>query len=461
MSVLVAGPEPVTSRDDLVAVLERGCKPKESWRIGTEHEKFPFHIAENSPVPYGEALADGGKGIRAMLEGITRFGWVPVYEGTTIIGLESPKGGGNISLEPGGQFELSGAPLETLHQTCSELHDHLAQVREVGGELGLGFLGLGFTPNWRRDQIPVMPKGRYKIMTEYMKKVGTMGLDMMYRSCTVQVNLDFASEADMVQKFRVAVALQPLATAIFANSPFTEGKPNGFKSFRSHVWTDTDNARAGMVPFVFEEGFGFERYVDYALDVPMYFVHRDGIYNDVTGQSFRDFMVGKLKGLEGATPTRGDWVNHLTTIFPEARLKNYLEMRGADAGPWARICALPAFWVGLLYDQSSLDAAWDLVKDWTAEERQQLRNDVPRLGLQTPFRNGTLQDIGRRVVEISRAGLQARAQGDGAGSPDETTFLSIVEEVVKTGKSPADILLEAYNGPWDHSVDPVFKEYAF
>ncbi|MCE9648692.1 MAG: glutamate--cysteine ligase [Parvibaculum sp.] len=456
MSVLVAGPEPVTSRDDLVAALERGAKPKTDWRIGTEHEKFPFHIADNSPVPY-----DGPHGIRAMLEGLTRFGWLPVREGETLIGLESAKGGGNISLEPGGQFELSGAALETLHQTCAELHDHLAQVKEVGAEHGLGFLGLGFTPNWWRDQIPVMPKGRYKIMTEYMKKVGTMGLDMMYRSCTVQVNLDFASEPDMVKKLRVAVALQPAATAIFANSPFTEGKPNGYLSYRSHVWTDTDRARTGMIPFIFESGFGFEQYVDYALDVPMYFVYRDGRYVDVTGQSFRDFMVGKLRGLEGETPTRGDWINHLTTIFPEARLKNYMEMRGADGGPWARICALPAFWVGLLYDQVSLDAAWDLVKDWTDEERQKLRDDVPRMGLKTPFRNGTLLDVARRAVEISRAGLVARGKGDGAGSTDETTFLSAVEEVVETGKSPADVMLEAYHGRWGGSVDPVFKDYAF
>ena len=461
MSVLVAGPEPVTNRDDLVAALERGSKVKADWRIGTEHEKFPFHIADNSPVPYGDAFDAGGKGIRAMLEGLTRFGWLPVREGTTIIGLESPKGGGNISLEPGGQFELSGAPLETLHQTCSELHDHLAQVKEVGGELGLGFLGLGFTPNWRRDQIPVMPKGRYKIMTEYMQKVGTMGLDMMYRSCTVQVNLDFANEPDMVKKLRVAVALQPLATAIFANSPFTEGRANGYKSFRSHVWTDTDNARAGMIPFIFESGFGFEQYVDYALDVPMYFVYRNDRYIDVTGQSFRDFMVGKLRGLEGETPTRGDWINHLTTIFPEARLKNYIEMRGADGGPWARICALPAFWVGLLYDQASLDAAWDLVKDWTEAERHDLRYAVARMGLDTPFRDGTLLDVGRRALEISHAGLKARAKGDGAGSTDETVFLDVVNEVIASGKAPADVMLEAFNGRWGGSVDPVFKEYAF
>lgn len=454
MSILVAGPEPITSRDDLVAAIERGEKPRSEWRIGTEHEKFPFHTADHSPVPY-----EGPHGIRAMLEGLQRFGWQPVMEGEHIIGLEN-EGLGNISLEPGGQFELSGAPLVSLHQTCSEVHDHLAQVKEVAAEHGIGFLGLGFTPNWRRDDIPVMPKGRYKIMTEYMKKVGTMGLDMMYRSCTVQVNLDFATEADMVKKLRVAVALQPLATALFANSPFMEGKPNGYLSYRSHVWTDTDNARAGMVPFIFEEGFGYERWVDYALDVPMYFVHRDGKYIDVTGQSFRDFLKGELPGFPGQLPTRGDWNNHLTTIFPEARLKHYMEMRGADGGPWARICALPAFWVGLLYSQSSLDAAWDLVKDWTAEERQKLRDDVPRLALHAPFRGGKLLDVAREIVALSHAGLTERAEQDGVGA-DETIFLRSVMETVETGRSPAEEMLALYHGRWNGSIDPVFKEFAF
>ena len=454
MSILVAGPEPITSRDDLVAAIERGQKPRSEWRIGTEHEKFPFHTADHGPVPY-----EGPHGIRAMLEGLQRFGWQPVMEGEHIIGLEN-EGLGNISLEPGGQFELSGAPLVSLHQTCSEVHDHLAQVKEVAAEHGIGFLGLGFTPNWRRDDIPVMPKGRYKIMTEYMKKVGTMGLDMMYRSCTVQVNLDFATEADMVKKLRVAVALQPLATALFANSPFMEGKPNGYLSYRSHVWTDTDNARAGMVPFIFEEGFGYERWVDYALDVPMYFVHRDGKYIDVTGQSFRDFLKGELPGFPGQLPTRGDWNNHLTTIFPEARLKHYMEMRGADGGPWARICALPAFWVGLLYSQSSLDAAWDLVKDWTAEERQKLRDDVPRLALHAPFRGGKLLDVAREIVALSHAGLKERAEQDGVGA-DETIFLRSVMETVETGRSPAEEMLALYHGRWNGSIDPVFKEFAF
>ncbi len=456
MSILVAGPEPITSRDDLVAAIARGEKPKVDWRIGTEHEKFVFNLADHSTVPY-----DGPRGIRAILEGLRRFGWQPVMEGEHIIGLSSEDGRlGTISLEPGGQFELSGAPLETLHQTCSELHNHLAQVKEVAGELGIGFLGLGFTPNWSRAEIPAMPKGRYKIMTEYMKKVGSYGLDMMYRSCTVQVNLDFSSEADMVKKLRVSLALQPVATALFANSPFTQGKPNGYRSFRSEVWRDTDNQRAGMIPFAFEDGFGYERYVDYALDVPMYFVHRDDHYYDVSGLSFRDFLDGKLRGFEGQLPTRGDWMNHLTTIFPEARLKNYIEMRGADAGPWGRICALPALWVGLLYDQGALDAAWDLVKDWTDGERQQLRDDVPVQGFSAKLRGRTVLDLARDMVSIAETGLLARAQGDGAGA-DETIFLDAVKDAVARGKTPADDLLDLYHGRWGGSIEPIFKERAF
>lgn len=456
MSVLLAGPEPITGRDDLVYALERGSKPKTEWRIGTEHEKFPFRLADHAPVPY-----DGPAGIRAMLEGMQRFDWDPLLEGETLIGLEHADGrGGNISLEPGGQFELSGAPVETIHQTCMEVSDHLAQVKEVATELGLGFLGLGFSPKWTRAETPAMPKGRYEIMSRYMQKTGSYGLDMMYRSCTVQVNLDFSSEADMVKKLRVSLALQPIATAIFANSPFTEGKPNGFKSFRSEVWRDTDNDRAGMLPFVFEDGFGFERYVDYALDVPMYFVHRDGRYKDLTGRSFRRFLDGKLDEMPGELPTKGDWVNHLTTIFPEVRLKNFLEMRGADGGPWKRLCALPAFWVGLLYEQSSLDAAWDLVKDWTAEERQMLRDDVPRTALHTPFRDGTALDVAREAVKIAKAGLRERARPDGLGD-DETPFLSVVEEIVESGRTPAELLLDLYHGRWNGSVEPVFEEFAY
>jgi len=454
MSVLVAGPEPIASCNDLVAVLEKGMKPRADWRIGTEHEKFPFYVVDHSPVPYA-----GSHGIQALLDGMTRFGWEPVMEGDHIIGLAG-EGGANISLEPGGQFELSGGALLSLHETSDEVDTHLAQAREVASEHGIGFLGLGFTPNWRRDQIPVMPKGRYKIMTEYMQKVGSMGLDMMYRSCTVQVNLDFSSESDMRKKMRVAIALQPLATALFANSPFTEGKPNGYNSYRSHVWTDTDRARTGMLPFVFEEGFGFERYVDYALDVPMYFVFRDGRYIDVTGQSFRDFLKGKLPGLPGETPTKGDWNNHLTTIFPEARLKSYMEMRGADVGPRPMLAALSAFWVGLLYDQASLDAAWDLVKDWTVQERQSLRDNVPKMGLQTPIRSQTLLDIARRAVPLAEAGLKARALQNASGE-SEAIHLAPLVDIVARGRNQADELLALYEGRWNKSINPVFAERAF
>ncbi|MBB6307532.1 glutamate--cysteine ligase [Xanthobacter tagetidis] len=447
---------PISSRDELVDWMEKGNKPQSAFRIGTEHEKIPFTLSRHEPVPY-----EGPKGIRALLEGMRMLlGWEPIMEGSTIIGLADVTGGGAISLEPGGQFELSGAPVSTIHETCAELNAHLAQVREVATPLGIGFLGIGMSPKWSRSETPVMPKGRYKIMSNYMPKVGTLGLDMMFRTCTVQVNLDFSSEADMVKKMRVGLALQPIATALFANSPFTEGKPNGFLSFRSEIWRDTDNARSGMLPFAFEDGFGFERYVDYALDVPMYFVKRGDAYVDVAGSSFRDLLAGRNPMLPGETATLSDWVNHLSTIFPEVRLKRFLEMRGADAGPWATLCALPAFWAGLLYDQESLDAAWDLVKDWTAEERQQLRDDVPRLALAAPFRGAPARELARRALALSNEGLRRRARLDRKGR-DETHFLQPLEEAVLTGRSPAELLLEHYRTDWNGSVEPAFTTLAY
>ncbi|MCB1475275.1 MAG: glutamate--cysteine ligase [Rhodobiaceae bacterium] len=447
---------PLDNRAALVEYLEAGCKPRQAWRIGTEHEKFGFYVADKSPVPYG-----GTRGVRTILENMqAALGWQPIFDGENIIGLLDPVAGGAISLEPGGQFELSGAPLETLHQTCREVNAHLAQVREIAGPLGIGFLGVGFSPKWSLAETPRMPKARYDIMSAYMPKVGTRGLDMMYRTATVQVNLDFSSEADMVRKMRVGLALQPVATALFACSPFTESRPNGFMSFRSEVWRDTDNQRAGMLPFVFEDGFGFERYVDYALDVPMYFVKRGDTYHNAAGQSFRDLMEGRLPALPGAKPTRSDWVNHLTTIFPEVRLKRFLEMRGADGGPWRRLCALSAFWVGLLYDQNALDAAWDIVRDWTAEERQALRDEVPRTGLRTPFRQTDVLALARRAVEISRSGLAARARGMG-GDADETGFLDPLQEIVDSAMSPAERLLESFSTRWNGDIDRLFDEEAY
>ncbi|ADZ71912.1 glutamate--cysteine ligase [Polymorphum gilvum] len=448
---------PIEGVSELAATLDSGCKPDDRFRIGTEHEKFGFFRDSLKPIPYG-----GPRGIEAVLKGMEGLlGWERISDNGNIIGLADPVGGGAISIEPGGQFELSGAPLENLHQTCRETNSHLAQVRQIAEPLGIGFLGLGMTPTWTRDEVPVMPKSRYEIMTRYMPKVGSLGLDMMYRTSTIQVNLDFSSEADMVTKLRVGLALQPIATAIFANSPFTDGRPNGFKSFRAEIWKDTDADRTGPMPFAFEPGFGFEAYVDWAIDVPMYFVKRGDTYYDVTGTTFRAFMNGALKDtVPDGLPTIGDWNNHLSTLFPDVRLKKYLEMRGADGGPWRRICALPALWVGLLYDRGVLDQAWQLVRDWTAEEREALRNEVPRLALQTPFRSGTVLDIARETVALSREGLKRRARLNDGGQ-DERVHLATVEEGVAAGLSPADQMLKRYEGAWNRDLSRAFEDYAY
>jgi glutamate--cysteine ligase len=449
---------PITDRRQLVEVLASGEKLAAQWRIGTEHEKFGFRLDDLRPPAF-----DGERGIEALLTGLTRFGWTPVQEsvdGAPARTIALLRDNASVTLEPAGQLELSGAALETIHETCVETGTHLREVSEVAGELQLGFLGMGFQPKWRRDEMPWMPKGRYRIMRSYMPKVGQLGLDMMTRTCTVQVNLDYATEADMVKKFRVSLALQPIATALFADSPFTEGKPNGYKSYRSHIWTDTDADRTGMLDFVFEDGFGYERYVDYLLDVPMYFSYRDGIYHDASGQSFRDFMQGRLPVLPGALPTLRDWSDHMTTAFPEVRLKKYLEMRGADAGPWARLCALPAFWVGLLYDDAALDAAWDLVKDFSLEERHALRDGVPRHALALPFRGGTVRELALQALEIARAGLRRRARRNADGQ-DESAFLDVLQEIADSGVTPAERKLALYAGRWNGAVDPVFGEFAY
>ncbi|MEI8397382.1 MAG: glutamate--cysteine ligase, partial [Rhodospirillaceae bacterium] len=444
---------PITDARQLTAWFEQGNKPLAAWAIGTEHEKFAFRLSDLRPLPY-----EGADGIGALLNGLTRFGWEPVTENGLTIALL--KGKASVSLEPGGQVELSGAPLATIHETCAEIHEHLDQVKAIDAELGTGMIGLGFQPKWRRDDIPWMPKGRYRIMRDYMPKRGSMGLDMMTRTCTVQVNLDYADESDMVRKFRVSLALQPIATALFANSPFTEGRPNGFQSLRSHVWTDTDSDRCGDLPFVFEDGFSFERYADYALDVPMYFVYRDGRYIDCAGLSFRDFLAGKLPTLPGERPLLTDWTDHLTTLFPEVRLKRFLEMRGADGGPWERLCALPAFWVGLLYDSVALDAACDLVADWSAEERAALRRDVPRQGLATPFRNRSVRELAREALVIASAGLRRRACKGSCGE-DESGFLQPLFGVVESGETPAAALLKRFHGAWGGTIDPIFREFAY
>ena len=456
MSIPQTGGGPIEHIDQLAEYLASGCKPVEEWRIGTEHEKFGYDKATLKPLPY-----EGPTSIKAMLEGLRdTYGWNPIHEGEHIIGLEMK--GANISLEPGGQLELSGAPLATIHQTCDEVNEHLREVQHVANQIGAGFIGLGAAPIWSHDDMPMMPKGRYRLMTDYMDKVGTLGKQMMYRTCTVQVNLDFASEADMVKKFRVGLALQPIATALFANSPFLDGKPNGHKSWRSRIWRDLDPARTGMLPFVFEDGMGFQRYVDYALDVPMYFVYRNGEYLDARGQSFRDFLKGKLPALPGEIPTLSVWADHLTTIFPEVRIKKFMEMRGADGGPWRRICALPAFWVGLLYDDLALDAAWDLVKGWDAETREALRVSASVDGLQGQVGRLHIRQLAETVLDISRGGLRRRARPGFSGMvPDERHFLTALEDTVEDGKTPADELLEHYWGDWDQDLSRIYAEYSY
>ena len=444
---------PITDHRQLVEYLSSGARPESQWTIGTEHEKFGFRTDDLRPPTW-----DGPRGIEAMLRGLTRFGWQPYEEKGKLIALL--KDGASVTLEPAGQLELSGAMLQDIHETCRETNQHLREVKTVGEELGLGFLGMGFQPKWRRDEMPWMPKGRYKIMREYMPKRGNLGLDMMTRTCTVQVNLDFSSEADMVKKFRVSLALQPIATALFADSPFTEGKPNGYLSYRSHIWTDTDPDRTGMLDFVFEDGFGFERYVDYLLDVPMYFSYRDGEYIDLSGQSFRKFLRGELAALPGQLPTMKDWADHMTTAFPEVRLKKYLEMRGADGGPWNRLCALPAFWVGLLYDSEALDAAWDLVKDFSMDERNALRDGVPKHALKLPFRGATVRELALEALKIAGEGLKRRNRLNASGA-NEAVFLEPLVEFALANETPAERKLALYHGAWKGSVDPVFKEFAY
>lgn len=446
------------SRDDLIHAMSKGEKPRDQWRIGTEHEKFGFDKSTLRRPAY-----EGDNGILAMLTGLQRFGWAPVEEAGHVIALERKNAEGftaSISLEPGGQFELSGAPLQTIHDICSETGQHLMEVKQVADQLNLGFLGAGFDPLWRREDIPVMPKGRYDIMRAYMPKKGSLGLDMMLRTCTIQANLDFDSEADMVMKFRTSLALQPIATALFACSPFTEGKPNGFLSARANVWTDTDPDRTGMLDFVFADGFGYERYADYALDTPMYFAKRGETYVDLSGQSFRQFMTEGLDALPGERATAKDWADHLTTLFPEVRLKQYLEMRGADGGPWSRICALPALWAGVLYDAPSLAAAWDLCKDWDIADHERLRRDVTRLGLKAEVAGRSVRDMAVDLVEIAKHGLKNRARFSG-GMVDERGYLSELEDIADSGVTPADRLLELYHGEWQGDVSRIYRDFAY
>lgn len=448
---------PIENHSQLVEWIAKGNKPKSEWRIGTEHEKFGFCMQSHAPVPY-----EGDRGIKAILEILKEeSGWDAIEDDGNIIGLYNSDGGGAISLEPGGQFELSGAPLETVHQTCRESNQHLEQVKKIAEKLGIGFLGLGGSPIWTFDETPMMPKSRYNIMKRYMPKVGSQGHDMMFRTCTIQVNLDFSDERDMVRKLQTSLKLQPMASALFANSPFTEGKPNGLLSWRSDIWRDVDNQRSGLHAFMLEDDFGFEAYVNWALDVPMYFIIRDGEYHDCTHITFRQFLDGAMKGkVDDWQANIGDWGNHLSTLFPDVRLKRFLEMRGADGGPWHGICALPAFWVGLLYSDGALSAAEDLVKDWDFDLVNKLRNDVPAQGLDAEIGDKKLLDVAKAALDISREGLKDRACENADGF-DETVFLIPLEETVASGKTPAERVLDRYRGQWGNDISRVFEEYAF
>ena len=456
MSIPQSGGGLIESYGQLAEYLRAGCKPIKDWKIGTEHEKFGFVNDNFLPLPY-----DGQCSIKAMLEGLRdKYNWSEILEEKNIIGLT--KDGANVSLEPGGQLELSGAPLDSIHETCDEVNQHLKEVKSIADDLGAGFFGLGAAPEWSHEDMPMMPKGRYKLMTDYMGRVGTHGTQMMYRTCTVQVNLDFSSEQDMIKKMRVGLALQPIATALFANSPFFEGKLVNHKSWRSRIWRDLDEDRTGMLPFVFEEGFGFEAWTEYVLDVPMYFVYRDGKYIDALGQSFRDFLDGKLPALPGERPKISDWADHLTTVFPEARVKQFIEMRGADGGPWRKLCALPAFWVGLMYDQNSLDSAWDICKNWDANTREEMRIAASEEGIAAKTNGLSLLDLARELIDISRAGLKNRARpGNGGLVPDECHFLNAIEEVIETGKSPACELIDKYNNEWQKDLKNVYRDCAY
>ncbi len=456
MSIPQSGGALIENYAQLAGYLAAGCKSKDNWKIGTEHEKFGFRKDNFSPLQY-----DGECSIKAMLKGLKEsYQWSEILEDGNIIGLS--KNGANISLEPGGQLELSGAPLDSIHETCDEVNQHLTEVKDIADKIGAGFFGLGAAPEWTHEEMPMMPKGRYKLMTDYMDRVGTHGKQMMYRTCTVQVNLDFSSEEDMVKKMRVGLALQPIATALFANSPFFEGRLNKHKSWRSRIWRDLDADRTGMLPFVFEDGFGFEAWTQYVLDVPMYFVYRDGKYINALGQSFRDFLKGELPALPGEKPKISDWADHLTTVFPEARMKQFLEMRGADGGPWRRLCALPAFWVGLMYDQTSLDSAWDLCKNWNKDTREQMRVAASVQGIEAQVNEISILNTAKEILEISKAGLKNRAKpGNGGLVPDECHFLNAIEEVLETGRSPACELIDKYNNEWNGDLKNVYQEYAY
>jgi glutamate--cysteine ligase len=434
---------PVASVEELVDFLRRWEKPRDRWRVGTEHEKIGLYEADHAPVPY-----ETERGIGTLLERIAEVdGWGRITEGPNVIALE--KDGASITLEPGGQFELSGAPLRTIHETCDEFHRHLDLMKRVSEPLGIVWLGLGMHPIHGVDRIPRMPKERYAIMQSYLPKRGALALDMMFTTATVQANYDFADEADMVAKMRAAMGLTPIVSAMFANSSLSGGKANGFVSRRLHVWQQVDPDRCGLLPLVFEPDFGYRRYVEWALDVPMFFVVRDGEHRPAKGMRFRTFL---REGGAGTRATLSDFDRHLTTLFPDVRLKHIIEVRGADAVPPGLTCSLPALWKGLLYDDEALAAAWHLVRHSSQEEREVAREDAARRGLGASFAGRSMLDLARELTAIAREGLR-RIRHAGRRDPDETPFLDPILDQLESGASPGQVVLDRWEGEWGRSVD--------
>jgi glutamate--cysteine ligase len=440
---------PIEAVDQLVEFLRRSEKPPERWRVGTEHEKVGLWVPELRPVPY-----EGERGIAALLDAVAESdGWTRLREGEHLVALR--KDGASVTLEPGGQLELSGAPLRTIHETCSEFQTHLAMMKRVCEPLGIVWLGLGMHPIHGVPEIPSMPKSRYRIMRSYLPARGSLSLEMMYATATVQANYDFSDEADMVAKMRTALAVSPIVSAIFANSSLSEGKANGFVSRRLHIWQHTDPERTGLLPFVFEPDMGYRRYIEWALDVPMFFFVREGSYHPAGGMTFRRFL---REGWGEQRATFADFDRHLTTLFPEVRLKHVIEVRGADAVPPGLTCSLPALWKGILYDADALEAAWRLVGDATQEEREAARSEVSRRGLAAHYAGRPMLELAGELARTASEGLR-RIGHAGRRDPDESSFLDPVFEQLATGASPGQIVLERWEGEWQRSPDRLI-EYA-
>ena len=433
----------------LVKIFSEGCKEKIKWKIGTEHEKFGFKKKSLEPINFQDIQ-------QIFLKLSNKYNWEKVFEDSNLIALK--KNNASITLEPGGQIELSGAPMKNLFETCKEVNQHQSELDDICKSMEIDFLGMGLLPKWKLNKIKLMPKKRYKIMSEYMPQVGSKGLDMMFRTATIQANYDFSSESDMVKKMRVSQSLQPIIIALYANSPFVDGKITNYKSFRSFIWTKTDKKRCGILPFIYDNSFSFERYVDYLLDIPMYFIIRDNEYINMTKYTFRNFLEKKV--LKKIEPNLEDWKIHLTTVFPEVRLKTFIELRGADGGPWSRVCALPAFWTGILYDKKNLNEIWTKISHWDYSGIVNFYENVRRDGLNTFTPDGEkLSDFTKTILNQSGEGLVRRNIKTDRGN--ESIFLEPLKKILESGKSPAEMWKKLFFSEWKNDIDMLYKTNYF